>query len=184
MTVDDVCAEAGVSKGAFYGYFEQKQDLLLALLADDTAAQDRELERITATSGSPVERVRWFAQAMLARAEDPARVQVRTDLWADLSTEQLIRRELAQATHRQRECVRRWIDEADASGAIVAIPADALVSIVIALTEGLMLHGALDPATFRPQDVRGALDGLLAGLEARESRSSTGGLAGGARAAD
>ncbi|MGH7876565.1 MAG: TetR/AcrR family transcriptional regulator, partial [Candidatus Dormibacteraceae bacterium] len=35
MTVDDVCTEAGVSKGAFYGYFHQKQDLLVALLDDD-----------------------------------------------------------------------------------------------------------------------------------------------------
>ena len=47
VTVDDVCSEARVSKGAFYGYFEQKQDLLLALLDDDAAALDRELERIT-----------------------------------------------------------------------------------------------------------------------------------------
>ena len=44
LTVDDVCAEAGVSKGAFYGYFEHKQDLLLALLEDDSAALDAELD--------------------------------------------------------------------------------------------------------------------------------------------
>src|ERR1700757_3687476 len=77
LTVDEVCAEAGVSKGGFYGYFEQKQDLLLALLDDDAAALDRELDQITKTSGSGIERVRRFAQAMLARGEDAARVQVR-----------------------------------------------------------------------------------------------------------
>jgi AcrR family transcriptional regulator len=32
LTVDDMCAEAEVSKGAFSGYFATKQDLLLALL--------------------------------------------------------------------------------------------------------------------------------------------------------
>ena len=58
LTVDEVCAEAGVSKGAFYGYFEQKLDLLLALLEDDAAALDRELERITEGNTSSVERVR------------------------------------------------------------------------------------------------------------------------------
>lgn len=52
LTVDDVCAEAGVSKGAFYGYFEQKHDLLLALLDDDAAALDDELTRITSGSSS------------------------------------------------------------------------------------------------------------------------------------
>ena len=79
LTVDDVCAEAGVSKGAFYGYFTQKRDVLLALLEDDAAALDGELERITQGNVSSVERVRRFAQVMLARGDDPARVQVRAD---------------------------------------------------------------------------------------------------------
>jgi AcrR family transcriptional regulator len=65
LTVDDVCAQAEVSKGAFYGYFEQKQDLLLALLEDDAASLDRELDQITARTQSGVERLRRFAQAML-----------------------------------------------------------------------------------------------------------------------
>ena len=31
-SVDDICAEAGISKGAFYHHFESKQALFLALL--------------------------------------------------------------------------------------------------------------------------------------------------------
>jgi AcrR family transcriptional regulator len=167
LTVDDVCAEARVSKGAFYGYFEQKQDLLLALLEDDAAALDQELERITSASSSGVERVRAFAQAMLARGEDPARVQVRADLWADLLTEDVVRARLAEVTQRRRELVRGWIEEAVASGELVEIPANALASILLALADGLMLHGALDPSGFRWRNIRRAIDVLLAGLEAR-----------------
>ena len=37
-TIDDVCDEAGVSKGAFYGYFDTKQALFLALLEEETEA--------------------------------------------------------------------------------------------------------------------------------------------------
>ena len=166
LTVDDVCAEAGVSKGAFYGYFEQKQDLLLALLEDDAAALDRELERITTTSPSGVERLRRFAQAMLARGEDAARVQVRADLWADLLTEDAVRRRLAEATQHRRELVRSWIEEAVASGELVAIPANALASILLALADGLMLHGALDPGAFRWRNIHRAIDVMLAGIEA------------------
>ena len=122
-----------MSKGAFYGYFEQKQDLLLALLEDDTAALDHELEQITETSGSGVERVRRFAQAMLARGEDAARVQVRADLWADLFVADVVRQRLAEATHRRRQLVRGWVEEAIASGELVAIPANALASILLSL---------------------------------------------------
>jgi AcrR family transcriptional regulator len=166
LTVDDVCAQAGVSKGAFYGYFEQKQDLLLALLEDDAAALDHELNRITAGSSSGVERLRRFAQAMLARGEDAARVQVRADLWADLLTEGDVRRELATATRRRREQLRSWIEEGIASGELVEIPANALASILLALADGLMLHRALDSDAFRWRNVRRAIDVLLGGIEA------------------
>ncbi|HEX4035609.1 MAG TPA: TetR/AcrR family transcriptional regulator [Solirubrobacteraceae bacterium] len=167
LTVDDVCAEAGVSKGAFYGYFEQKHDLLLALLEDDVMALDRELELITRMSASGVQRVRRFARAMLARGEDAARVQVRADLWSDLLTEEGVRQRLAETTRRRREVVRGWIEEASASGELVPIPANALASILLALADGLTLHGALDPEAFRWSNVRRAIDLLLAGIEAR-----------------
>lgn len=170
LTVDDVCVQAGASKGAFYGYFKQKQDLLLALLEDDAAALDRELEQITQGSSSGVERVRRFARVMLARGDDPARVQVRADLWAELLTDDAVRGRLAEATQRRRELVRSWIEEAVESGELVAIPANALASILLALTDGLMLHGALDPGGFRWRNIRRAIDVMLAGLEAgRES---------------
>ena len=166
LTVDDVCAEAGVSKGAFYGYFEQKQDLLLALLDDDAAALDRELQRIRAASPSGIERVRRFAQAMLAQGDDAARVQVRADLWAELLSEDAVRRELASTTQRRREQVRAWIEEAVATGELVAIPANALSSILLALADGLMLHSALDAGGFRWRNIRRAIDVLLAGIAA------------------
>lgn len=166
LTIDDVCAEAGVSKGAFYGYFEHKQDLLLALLEDEATALDRELERITGANSSGVERMRLFAQVMLARGEDLARVQVRADLWADLLTEEPVRERLASATQQRRVLVRSWIEEAVASGELLDIPANALSSILLALTDGLMLHRALDPNAFRWRNIRQAIDMMLAGIEA------------------
>lgn len=166
LTVDDVCAEASVSKGAFYGYFDSKQELLLALLEDDTAALDSELERIGRTSASGVERLRRFAQAMLARGDDSARVQVRADLWAGQLTEEPVRRSLVAATQRRRELVRSWIEQAVRSGELVEIPANALASILLALADGLMLHGALDPSGFRWRNIRRAIDVMLAGVAA------------------
>jgi AcrR family transcriptional regulator len=166
LTVDDVCAEAGVSKGAFYGYFEQKQDLLFALLADGVSVLDRELDRITVTSSSGIERIRRFAQATLARGEDPALVQVRADLWAQLLTEDPVRHRLAELTQRRRELVRSWIEQGIADDELVEIPANALASLLLALADGLILHGALDPGAFRWPNIRRAVDVLLEGIQA------------------
>lgn len=168
LTVDEVCDEARVSKGAFYGYFGSKRELLLALLEDDAMALDAELERITLESSSGVERVRRFAQAMLARGEDAAHVQVRADLWAELLTEEDVRQRLAAATQRRRGLVRSWIEEGVGSGELVTIPENALASILLALADGLMLHGALDPGAFRWRNIRRAIDVLLSGIEAEE----------------
>jgi hypothetical protein len=78
-----------------------------------------------------------------------------------------VRRELAVATQRRRELLRSWIEEAGASGELVEIPANALASILLALADGLMLHGALDSDAFRWRNVRRAIDVLLAGIETR-----------------
>ena len=166
LTVDDVCAAAGVSKGAFYGYFGHKQDLLLALLQDDAAALDAELERITDASSSGVQRLRLFAEAMLVRRRG-------------CGTGAGARRSLGRSPHRGGRARALGDDDAAtpgaralmdrggvASGELVDVPANALASILLALTDGLMLHRALDPDAFRWRNIRRAIDAMLAGIEA------------------
>ena len=106
---------------------------------------------------------------MAKPGEDAARVQVRADLWADLLTEEVVREHLAEVMQRRRALVRAWIDEGIAAGDLIEIPSNALASILLALTDGLMLHGALDPDAFRWRNMRRALDVLLAGIETRPS---------------
>ena len=43
-SVDDICAEAGISKGAFYHHFKSKQELFLALLDGWLEAIDNSIE--------------------------------------------------------------------------------------------------------------------------------------------
>ena len=166
LTVDDVCAEAQVSKGAFYGYFEQKRDLLVALLDDDDAALARELHAIDAAHAGGPDRLRRFAKVMHARGQDAGRVQVRADLWAHLLSEPELRERVATTTHRRRVLIRGWIEDGIAAGDLVDIPANALASILLALGDGLLLQGALDQRAFRWENVGRALDVLVAGIEA------------------
>ncbi len=165
LTVDDVCAEAGASKGAFYGYFDRKQDLLLALLEDETTAVEVLLGDLAARPLPAVERLRRFARAMLERAADPARVQLRADLWAALFGEPATRERFAATVSRQRIAVRTLIEDGIQAGELAEVPANALASILLALAEGLVLHGALDPNGFRWANVYRALDAVLDGVQ-------------------
>ncbi len=167
MTVDDVCAEAGISKGAFYGYFETKDELLVGLLDEDAAALDRMLNEIGESETSGVERLRRFSQAMLEHAGDPGRAQVRADLWAAVLGEESLREHFAASGARRRVHLRGWIEEASERSELREVPANALASLLLATADGLMLHATLDPTAFRWENIRRAVDELLDGIVAR-----------------
>jgi len=164
LTVEEVCAEAGVSKGSFYGYFDQKQDLLLALLEDDAAGIDAIMDDVRRADVGGVERLRRLMRAMLERGEDAARLQVRADLWAEMSTNQTVKERFADVVRRRRIALRSWIQQSIEDGEIVEVPPNALAAILLALGDGLMLHAGLDPTGFRWMNVRRSLDVLLDGV--------------------
>ena len=164
MTVDDVCAEAGLSKGAFYGYFDQKRDLLVALLEDDASVIDSALQHHDASSSSMLAKLRGYARTVLERSDEPGRAQLRADLWAAMLTEKDVAVAFAQSVQRRRETLRSWIEEAVAKGEIIEIPANAFASILLALSDGLVLHASISPTAFRWVNIRSALDALLGGI--------------------
>ena len=165
LTVDDVCAEAALSKGSFYGYFESKKQMLTALVEEDDARLDALLEELGRARFTSSERLRRFTRSVLDRAEDASLVQLRADLWTEQLTDAAVRTHLAESVQRRRVRIRQWIEEGVARSELVELPANALASILLALTDGLMLHRRLDQEGFRWTNVRAALDVLLAGLE-------------------
>ncbi len=163
LSVDDVCLEAGVSKGAFYTYFARKQDLLVALLDDDAAGLDDLVTEAASQSGG-VEQIRRFVAAVVDRGADGTAVQLRADLWAEVGSDEVLRARFSEVTAQRRAALAALIDEAVTAGELVDVPANALAAIFLALGDGLMLHGVLDPSGFRWANIRRALDVLLEGL--------------------
>ena len=165
MTVDDVCEEAGASKGAFYGYFGNKQDLLLAMLDDDASQVERKIDELESTSWPQAERLRRFTRWMLERGADPAQVQVRADLWAAVLTEDRVRERLSTTVGERRARLRTWIEKGTVEGEFVDVVPNALASVLLALEDGLILHAALDPSAFRWERIRSAVGAMLTGLQ-------------------
>jgi AcrR family transcriptional regulator len=167
VTVEEICAEARVSKGAFYLYFDSKQQLLLALLDEDAAFVDMAMRDSRAGDAPGTEGLRAYVHAMVQRGENPAMVQIKADLWAAMLTDQAVRSRFSELVAARRTQVRKRIEEAIEAGELVEVPANALASILLALGDGLTLHGGLDPGAFRWSNVRKALDAILEGLAPR-----------------
>ena len=165
MTVDDVCAEAGLSKGSFYTHFNQKQDLLFALLDEEATGIEDLIADVGENEGSGTERIRAFLRALTSRGEDQARVQLRADLWAEVSADDDLRKRFAETVRQRRLMLAGWVKEAVDAGQLVEVPPNAFAAILVALADGLMVHAALDPGGFRWANIRQAVSVVLDHLE-------------------
>jgi AcrR family transcriptional regulator len=172
LTVDDICAETGLSKGAFYGYFSSKDDLLATMVEEDAYQLDRTMLEIEMRNARAIDRLVAFARAMVKRGEDPATVQVTSDMWVMLREDPSVSERFAELVAGRRQRLRAWVDEAIAAGNIADVPANALAATLVALGDGLMLHKSLDPASFRWTNIAKVLDALLDGLRSEVKRES------------
>ncbi len=167
LSVDEICLQASISKGAFYGYFPHKEALLLALLEDDAHAMEDHMAKLAAAEPSALMRLRSFAASMLEHAQAPGRAQIAADLWAAMLSDARVRRVLGASTARRRRILRSWIEAGVASGELVGAPANALASLMLALGDGLTIHARLDPEAFKWENIRVTVDLLLRALEPR-----------------
>lgn len=72
-TIDEICAAAGVTKGAFFHYFTDKQDLGKAALAGFMSAQQRRVQQSAlAPDADPLKRVYGYVDVAIKLSRDPA----------------------------------------------------------------------------------------------------------------
>jgi AcrR family transcriptional regulator len=164
LRVEDVCGEAELSKGSFYGYFDSKRALLYALVDDDLAVLEAMAPAVDSGPANAIGRLRAFALAVLRSAEDRPRVQLRADAWAAAAEDPDLARRLREGIARRRAMLRGFVEAAVAAGELGEVPANALASVLLALADGLTLHHNIDPTGFRWRNVRAAVDVLLSGL--------------------
>ena len=66
-SVEEITAEAGFSRGAFYSNFGSKEEMFVELLHDRVYAGYRELLERVPRELSPVDRLRWAATELMVR---------------------------------------------------------------------------------------------------------------------
>lgn len=164
VTVDDICSEAGLSKGAFYVHFESKQALLRALIGDDAEWLASLLIELEAEERPALDKIRRLLRELLERGAHAGHAQARADALGVMLTDDEVRARLVESTRRSRVRLAHWIEDAVQAGEMTDVPANALAATLLALADGLMLHHAVDSSGFRWANIRTALDALLDGI--------------------
>ncbi len=143
-SVDDICAEAGVSKGAFYHHYSTKQAVFLALMQGwlkmidmgiDAARKDTIPETLVQMTN--------LLPGIFAAAED--RLPMFLEFWLQASRDETIWKAVIAPYRHYQEHFARLVEDGISEGSLK--PADSRVAaqVIVSLAVGLVLQGVLDP---------------------------------------
>ena len=170
-TLDEVAAEAGFTKGAVYGHFGSKENLLLALmeehLAEQVAEQIALFDRERTTWERPLAGSdRWMEDL----DRDPDAFRLFVELWIQAQRDELLRERLAGGVDLLRSTFMRFAADGAADAGLQP-PADVaeqfqFANVMLGLGIGLAMLELTEPDTV-PASLLGAVLSVL--IRATES---------------
>jgi AcrR family transcriptional regulator len=157
-TLQDVAQRAGMTSGAIYGNFKNRDDLFMALATTHWAP----IKPVIRPGSSFAEKMRALAEATIAAIPDRRIAAVgRLAGMAYTLTHEEIRAQVHEVTARSYDAGAAWLRAvADDDG--LPMSSDILVRVIHAMTEGLLFQRFLTPELV-PDEVFYAAFAALAG---------------------
>jgi AcrR family transcriptional regulator len=166
-SLEEIAAEAGVSRGAVYYNFADKERLFLTLLRQRCQQRAEQIRRLAVESDEVGADIRRVATAFIDDARrDPGWTRLFVEFTALAAERPEIRAELAKELHDCRQAVAELLERRLRDLDIASQPLTRdLAAGAIALANGLALEHLADPAL--PNDLLPRLiELIIAGLQA------------------
>ncbi|MCU0756402.1 MAG: TetR/AcrR family transcriptional regulator [Xanthomonadales bacterium] len=155
-SMQQICAEAGVSPGALYRYFRSKDDLIVALVEAD---REHALAMLHAAldRADPRDGLRALVGAAAADLQDPDRMAMRLEVSAEAARNPRAREAVLELYRAAIAVIAAHIAKGQALGVYgTHLPADALARLLIALGDGVGCWCALE-APAEPESLMDAM---------------------------
>lgn len=172
-TIEDIAEESGLSNGAVYYNFRNKEELFLALFDARIEARIAAVEETfgspPATEGEDEGQVRAAAMRGVRDIDDPREWAMFFEFVAHAGRTPAFRREFRKRSRRMRAAFAGVVERRFSElGADVPIPPEQIAVAITALTHGLAVQRVTDPRAV-PDELLGQLVVfLLRGMAAAE----------------
>jgi AcrR family transcriptional regulator len=181
--VSDVAAQAGVSQGTIYWYFESKEALfnsaMLAVFAEFSSDSFAALEECETASG----KLRCLAQSMQFFAEEAEGLfTLFVGYWASSSRPEQTSQLWVNLLAEFKDVISEILDEGVRRGEFKPVDADALVWALLAAYDGLAAYLTLIPELDLQRVSEVFVETLLTGLATERSEGQVVGSSGQGRA--
>ncbi|GMV33536.1 MAG: hypothetical protein DCC59_16340 [Chloroflexi bacterium] len=143
-SVDDICAEAGISKGAFYHHFKSKQDLFLSLLDGWLKTIDNAIE---AAKDKPApEAFTQIAEAFPYIFKTAGEgLPMFLEFWLQASRDETVWQASVEPYRRYHKYFTALIKKGVDEGSFVAVNPELTARMIISTGMGLLLQSLMDP---------------------------------------
>jgi AcrR family transcriptional regulator len=166
-TMDVIAAEARVSKGTLYNFFESKEQLFLSAVLAEHDQADAWIAARVGPSREPRARLEGLLDALVESFPQVARgMMVNLQLWAVVARDPEARSrmfaDLEARYRRTGEDLRDTLRAGQRAGQFRAdLDVDGLADGLAALFDGLVYRSVFDPANANAETLRAVLDALI-----------------------
>ena len=154
-SVEDICAEADLTRGALYSNFADKNELVMAMIDDHVDRNMAELDRLNATAAAPADFIALI-ESPLRRRDGP--LDLNSVLQMEFTLHALRnpnnRQRLAEHQRRWREVIEAVVRaDCERLGAEPPIPVEDAAAMILAMDNGYLLSEMIEPGSYTPGTV-------------------------------
>jgi AcrR family transcriptional regulator len=143
-SIDQICTDAGVSKGAFYHHFPSKQAVFLALFEDWLGTIEAGFEVVRQpTAPETLLQMTRILPAIFATAD--TRLPMFLEFWVQASRDEAIWQASIAPYRRYQEYFASLVQQGIDEGSFAPVDPQATGQMIVSLAVGLLLQGLIDP---------------------------------------